>query len=64
LYVECCQLEDAKRALFLYGNDTSKTVKEVLTDLHKIKGVSCSAAGQSGQPGLPVDVKATARECQ
>jgi hypothetical protein len=33
-------VEDAKRALFLYGNDTSKTVKEVLTDLHKIKGVS------------------------
>jgi hypothetical protein len=35
-------VEDAKRALFLYGNDTSKTVKEVLTDLHKIKGVSNS----------------------
>jgi hypothetical protein len=40
-------VEDAKRALFLYGNDTSKTVKEVLTDLHKIKGVSNTSAMES-----------------
>jgi hypothetical protein len=33
------QVEDAKRALFLYGNDTSQTVKEVMSDLHKLKGV-------------------------
>jgi ribosome production factor 2 len=33
-------VEDAKRALFLYGGNTSATVKDVLTDLHKLKGVS------------------------
>jgi ribosome biogenesis protein Nip4 len=34
-----CQVEDTKRALFLYGNDVSQTVKEAMTDLHKLKGV-------------------------
>jgi ribosome biogenesis protein Nip4 len=34
------QVEDTKRALFLYGNDVSQTVKETMTDLHKLKGVS------------------------
>jgi hypothetical protein len=33
------QVEDAKRALFLYGNDASQVIKECMTDLHKMKGV-------------------------
>lgn len=33
------QIEDTKRALLLYGNDVSQTVKEAMTDLHKLKGV-------------------------
>eukprot|EP00877_Chromochloris_zofingiensis_P000399 jgi/Chrzof1/1035/Cz01g37260.t1 len=32
-------VEDSKRALLLYGNDTSQTIKDVLVDLHKLKGV-------------------------
>jgi hypothetical protein len=36
------QVEDTKRALFLYGNDVSQTIKETMTDLHKLKGVSSS----------------------
>lgn len=32
-------VEDAKRALFLYGGATSALIKDVLTDLHKLKGV-------------------------
>lgn len=39
--VGCClQIEDAKRALFLYGNDASQMVKDAMTDIHKLKGVS------------------------
>ncbi|EFJ42816.1 hypothetical protein VOLCADRAFT_107061 [Volvox carteri f. nagariensis] len=30
-------IEDAKRALFLYGNQTSQIVKDVLTDLYQLK---------------------------
>mmetsp|Transcript_41303 Transcript_41303/g.123318 ORF Transcript_41303/g.123318 Transcript_41303/m.123318 type:complete len:212 (-) Transcript_41303:3037-3672(-) len=30
-------VEDAKRSLVLYGNQTSQRIKDVLTDLHKIK---------------------------
>lgn len=33
-------VEDAKRALILYGGSTSAVIKDVLTDLHKLKGVS------------------------
>lgn len=32
-------VEDAKRALFLYGGSTSAVIKDVLSDLHKLKGV-------------------------
>ena len=31
------QIEDAKRSLVLYGNNVSQVIKDVLTDLHKIK---------------------------
>lgn len=31
------QIEDAKKSLVLYGNNTSQIIKDVLTDLHKIK---------------------------
>lgn len=31
-------IEDAKKSLVLYGNNVSQIVKDVLTDLHKIKG--------------------------
>ena len=34
------QIEDAKKSLVLYGNKTSQVMKDVLTDLHKIKRVS------------------------
>ncbi|GAX75461.1 hypothetical protein CEUSTIGMA_g2904.t1 [Chlamydomonas eustigma] len=30
-------IEDAKKSLVLYGNKTSQVIKEVLTDLHKVK---------------------------
>ena len=33
------QVEDPKRALLVYGNKTSQVVKDVMTDLHKLKGV-------------------------
>lgn len=33
------QVEDPKRALILFGNKTSQTVKDILTDIHKLKGV-------------------------
>lgn len=33
------QVEDPKRALILYGHKTSQVVKDVLTDIHKLKGV-------------------------
>jgi hypothetical protein len=29
----------------LYGNNTSQVIKDVLTDLHKLKGVSGGRAG-------------------
>lgn len=35
------QVEDPKRALLVYGNKTSQVVKDVMTDLHKLKGVRC-----------------------
>lgn len=38
------QVEDPKRALLAYGNKTSQVVKDVLTDLQKLKGV------REGQP--------------
>ncbi|GBG00525.1 ribosome production factor [Raphidocelis subcapitata] len=31
-------VEDAKRGLFLFGGATSAVIKDVLTDLHKLKG--------------------------
>jgi hypothetical protein len=46
----CLQIEDTKRALFLYGNDASQTVKEAMTDLHKLKGVSLQLANQAHAP--------------
>jgi hypothetical protein len=33
------QVEDAKRCLFLYGNQTSQVVKDVVTDLYQLKRV-------------------------
>ena len=42
------QVEDPKRALILYGNRTSQTVKDVLTDLHKLKGVRFWGGGGGG----------------
>ncbi|KAF8067235.1 choline monooxygenase [Scenedesmus sp. PABB004] len=36
-------VEDAKRALFLYGNDVSQTVKDAMSDLHKLKGADAQA---------------------
>ena len=33
------QIEDAKKSLLLYGNKISQVMKDVLTDLHKIKRV-------------------------
>lgn len=33
------QVEDPRRALVLYGTRTSQTIKDVLTDIHKLKGV-------------------------
>jgi ribosome production factor 2 len=32
-------VEDPKRALFIHGGKTSQTIKDVLTDLYKLKGV-------------------------
>eukprot|EP00887_Chlorella_sp_A99_P003082 scaffold9.g3082.t1 len=34
----CLQVEDPKRTLILYGHKTSQVVKDVLTDIHKLKG--------------------------
>lgn len=34
-------VEDPKRALILFGNKTSQTVKDILTDIHKLKGTDC-----------------------
>lgn len=34
------QVEDPKKALLLYGGRTSQTVKDVLSDFGKLKGVS------------------------
>ncbi|WIA12819.1 hypothetical protein OEZ85_006448 [Tetradesmus obliquus] len=48
-------VEDAKRALFLYGNDTSKTVKEVLTDLHKIKGTDAHSFSRKNPDVKPFE---------
>lgn len=33
------QVEDAKRCLFLYGNNTSAVVKDAVTDLYQLKKV-------------------------
>lgn len=33
------QIEDPRNALFLYGNQTSQVIKDVLTDLSKLKAV-------------------------
>ena len=33
------QVEDPRRALLVYGNRTSQVIKDVMTDLHKLKGV-------------------------
>ena len=41
---ETVQVEDPKRALLVYGNKTSQVVKDVMTDLHKLKGVRSTAA--------------------
>ena len=38
--VHYLQVEDPKRALVLYGHKTSQVIKDVLTDIHKLKGVS------------------------
>jgi ribosome production factor 2 len=38
-------VEDAKRALFLVGGSASAVIKDVLTDLHKLKGVSRRSVG-------------------
>lgn len=46
----CLQVEDTKRALFLYGNDVSQTVKEAMSDLHKLKGVSELCCNPLTQP--------------
>lgn len=35
------KVEDAKRALIMHGGNTSQVIKDVLTDLHKLKGVRC-----------------------
>jgi len=37
------QVEDPRRALFLHGNKASQTIKDVLTDLHKLKAVRVQA---------------------
>ena len=44
------QVEDPKRALLVYGNKTSQVVKDVMTDLHKLKGVrfSCCSSVMLG----------------
>eukprot|EP00955_Chlamydomonas_euryale_P005592 59369-Chlamydomonas_euryale.AAC.1 len=42
----CVQVEDAKRSLVLYGNQTSQRIKDVLTDLHKIKRVRVQPAAE------------------
>ena len=42
----CCpQVEDPKRALLAFGNKTSQVIKDVMTDLQKLKGVSGGGAG-------------------
>jgi hypothetical protein len=33
------QIEEPRKALFLYGNKTSQLIKDVIRDLHKLKGV-------------------------
>ncbi|KAF6250832.1 Brix domain-containing protein [Scenedesmus sp. NREL 46B-D3] len=48
-------VEDAKRALFLYGTDTSQTVKEVLTDLHKIKGTDAHSFSRKNPDVKPFE---------
>jgi hypothetical protein len=40
----CCfyrfsQVEDPRKALFLYGNKASQLVKEAMMDLQRLKGV-------------------------
>ncbi len=46
------QVEDAKRALILFGGKTSQITKDVLSDLHKLKSaVSCFCSfAQLGRP--------------
>lgn len=34
------QVEDVKKSLILYGGQTSQVIKDLLTDLHRLKGVS------------------------
>ncbi len=38
-------MEDPKKALLLYGGRTSQTVKDVLSDFGKLKGVRIGALG-------------------
>lgn len=40
------QVEDPKKALLLYGNRTSQTIKDVLSDIGKLKAVSASCLNQ------------------
>ena len=42
------QIEDAKRCLFLYGNQTSQVIKDVITDLYQLKRVSAVLAVADG----------------
>lgn len=39
------QVEDPRRALLCYGNKTSQVVKDVMTDLQKLKGVRPAVPG-------------------
>lgn len=38
------QVEDPRRSLLLHGNRTSQIIKDVLVDLHKMKGVRAACA--------------------
>jgi hypothetical protein len=45
-------VENPKRALIMFGNKTSQVVKDVLTDFHKMKGVSKRRLALEGEPPL------------
>lgn len=39
------QIEDAKKLLMLYSGTTSQMVKDVMSDLHRLKAVGCWGGG-------------------